>query len=117
MIGARQRVWFEMTDEMLDLREGALDVPGWLAKNGRAHRVYLTNLEAGLFREQLVARAPGAALVFPTITGKPWTRSGFRERVWLKAVEAAALHNPGPAAVHPSSTASRSTCCGIRRVR
>ena len=42
-----------------------------------------------------MARAAGAALVFPTVTGKPWKRSGFRERVWLKAVEAAALHNPG----------------------
>jgi integrase len=94
MIGARQRVWFEMTDDMLDLHGGALDVPAWLAKNGRAHRIYLTNLEAGLFREQLVARAAGAALVFPTVTGKAWNRSGFRERVWLKAVGAASLHNP-----------------------
>jgi hypothetical protein len=37
MIGARQRVWFEMTDDLLDLRAGALDIPPWLAKNGKAH--------------------------------------------------------------------------------
>jgi integrase len=95
MVGARQRVWFEMTDDMLDLREGALDIPAWLSKNGRAHRVYLTNLEVGLFREQLVARAAGTSLVFPTVTGKEWNKSGFGGRVWRKALDAAAKHNPG----------------------
>ena len=96
MVGARQRVWFEMTDDMLDLREGALDIPAWLSKNGRAHRVYLTNLEVGLFREQLVARAAGASLVFPTVTGKEWNKSGFGGRVWRKSLDAAAKQNPGP---------------------
>ena len=95
MVGARQRVWFEMTDDMLDLRTGALDVPAWLSKNGRAHRVYLTNLEVGLFREQLVARAAGASRVFPTVTGQEWNKSGFGERVWRRSVAAAARHNPG----------------------
>jgi integrase len=89
MVGARQHVWFAMTDKMLDLQAGALSIPASLAKNRRAHRVYLTDLEVGLFREQLMARAPVVDLVFPTPTGKAWTRSGFRERVWVKAVEAA----------------------------
>jgi integrase len=94
MIGARQRVWFQMTDELLDLQNGALDIPATLAKNRRAHRVYLTDLEVGLLREQLMARAPGVTLVFPTPTGKAWTRSGFRERVWVKAVDAAVKNDP-----------------------
>jgi integrase len=89
MIGARQRVWFEMTDDLLDLRDGALSIPGWLSKNGRPHRIYLTGIETSLFREQLMVRAKGTALVFPTPTGKQWTESGFRERVWKKAVDAA----------------------------
>lgn len=96
MIGARQQVWFQMTEDLLDLRAGALSIPAALAKNGRAHRVYLTDLEVGLFREQLLARAAGVQLVFPTPTGKAWTRSGFGERVWRKAVEAAVKNDSGP---------------------
>lgn len=89
MVGARQRVWFEMTDDLLDLRAGTLTIPDWLSKNGREHCIYFTELEVALFREQLMVRAPGTALVFPTPTGREWTESGFRERVWSKAVRAA----------------------------
>jgi integrase len=94
MVGARQQVWFAMTERMLDLKAGALNIPAALAKNRRDHRIYLTDLEIGLFREQLMVRAPGVGLVFPTPTGKAWTRSGFRERVWVKAVEAAVMNDP-----------------------
>src|SRR3954466_9890762 len=94
MVGARQHVWFGMTDRMLDLQAGALSIPASLAKNRRAHRVYLTDLEVGLFREQLMAPAPRVDLVFPPPMGKAWTRSGFRERVWLKAVGAAVANDP-----------------------
>jgi integrase len=93
MVGARQRVWFELTDDLLDLDAGAMEIPRALSKNRRAHRIYLTELEAGLFRGQLMARAPATGLVFPTPTGRAWTRSGFRERVWLKATRAAAAHD------------------------
>jgi len=89
MVGARQHVWFEMTDDLLDLQNGILEIPPELAKNARAHRVFLTPLEVKLFREQLLVRAPGTPLVFPTPTGQSWNRSGFRERVWVKAVTAA----------------------------
>jgi integrase len=93
MVGARQRVWFELTDDLLDLDEAAMTIPPRLSKNRRAHRIYLTDLEAGLFREQLLARAPRTALVFPTPTGLAWARSGFRDRVWLKATAAAAAND------------------------
>jgi integrase len=89
MIGARQRVWFEMTDDLLDLRNGTLRIPSWLTKNGREHQIYLTDLEAKLLREQLLVRAAGTGLVFPTATGRQWTATHFRERVWEKAVQAA----------------------------
>src|SRR5207248_10858758 len=61
-----------------------------LAKNRRDHVVYLTGIESRLFREQLLARPRVTTLVFPTPTGKRWTRSGFRERLWRPAVDAAA---------------------------
>jgi integrase len=93
MVGARQRVWFELTDDLLDLEAAAMTIPPRLSKNRRAHRIYLTDMEVGLFREQLLARAPGTALVFSTPTGRTWTRSGFRERVWLKATAAAAAND------------------------
>jgi integrase len=90
MIGARQRVWFELTDDLVNFDMGAMEIPPALSKNRRAHRIYLNDVEVALFREQFLARAPGTALVFPTPTGCPWTRSGFRERVWVKATAAAA---------------------------
>jgi integrase len=92
-IGARQNVWFSLTDDLLDLRARTMTVPLELAKSKREHRVFLTDVEAKLLREQLLIRATGARLVFPTVTGKPWTRSGFRERIWLPAVRNAAEQN------------------------
>jgi integrase len=64
-VGARQSFWFHLTDEMLDLDGGTMPIPAELAKNRREHRVYLTESEVKLFREQLLARAPGTRLVFP----------------------------------------------------
>jgi integrase len=116
MVGARQRVWFQMTEDLLDLRAGALSIPASLAKNRRAHRVYLTDLEVGLFREQLLVRAPGTSFVFPTPTGRQWTRSGFRERAWVKAVKAAVKNDPaGPGSVFEGFTFHllRHTACSL----
>jgi hypothetical protein len=73
MVGARQRVWFELTDNLLDLKDRILEVTPELSKNARAHRVFLTPLEVMLFREQLIVRAPGTRLVFPNPEGKQWT--------------------------------------------
>jgi integrase len=92
-VGARQNVWFRLTDDLLDLRGRTLTVPAELAKNKREHRVFLTQVETKLLREQLLVRAGGTPLVFPTVTGKPWNRSGFRERVWLPAIAKASQHN------------------------
>ena len=92
-VGARQAFWFGLTDDMLDLENGTMPIPAELAKNRREHRVYLTELEVSLLREQLMARAPGTRLVFPTAEGRQWDRSRFRDRVWLKSVGAAARHD------------------------
>jgi len=92
-VGARQHFWFTLTDDMLDLDEGAIAIEAGLAKNRRDHRVYLTPLEVSLFREQLVVRAPGTCLLFPTKRGRPWTRSGFRQRAWVPSVAAAMRHD------------------------
>ena len=61
-----------------------MPIPAELAKNRREHRVYLTKVEVALLREQLMARAPGTTLVFPTTEGKAWDRARFRDRVCLK---------------------------------
>ncbi len=42
MVGQRQRVWFEMTDDLLDLQAGTLAIPARLSKNGKPHQIYLT---------------------------------------------------------------------------
>ncbi len=70
MVGPRQKVWFNLTDAMLDLKARTMTIPSWLAKSRREHTIYFNDLEAGLVREQLLARAPGAQLVFPTAEGK-----------------------------------------------
>jgi integrase len=92
-VGSRQAFWFSLTDDMLDLDEGTMPIPAELSKNKRDHRVYLTSFEVALFREQLLARAPGTRLVFPTATGKQWDRSRFREQVWSKSLAAAVSHD------------------------
>ncbi len=92
-VGARQSFWFNLTDDMLDLENGTMPIPAELAKNKREHRVYLTAVEVALLREQMMARAPGTPLVFPTPEGGQWDRSRFRDRVWLKSVAAAARHD------------------------
>jgi integrase len=89
MVGPRQRVWFNLTEEMLDLKAGTMTIPASLAKSGREHTIYFNDLEAGLVREQLFARAPDTRFVFPTVEGKQWRTNRFRDRVWLQAVEAA----------------------------
>lgn len=89
-VSARQKVWFNLTDDMLGLGQGRMSIPAALAKNRQDHSIYLTPLEVSLLREQLLARPSGTAFVFPTASGKRWTESGFREGVWNPAVEAAA---------------------------
>ena len=94
MVGPRQKVWFNLTDSMLDLKAGTMTIPAALAKSGRDHCIYFNDLEAGLIREQLMARAPGTSLVFPTAEGNMWAANRFRDRVWLNAVEAAVKNDP-----------------------
>jgi len=88
-VGARQSFWFNLTDDMLDLSGGTMPIPAELSKNKREHRVYLTETEVRLFREQLLARPVGTALVFPNSRGGQWDRSRFREQVWAKSLAAA----------------------------
>lgn len=95
LVGARQAFWFNLTDEMLDLDAGTMLAPAELQKNRRDHQVYLTDTEIGLFREQLLARPNGTSLVFPTAKGRQWTHNNFRNRVWVKALTAAARADRG----------------------
>ena len=62
-VGARQAFWFGLTDDMLDLDGGTMPISEELAKNKSEHRVYLNSVEVGLFREQLMARAPARRCV------------------------------------------------------
>jgi integrase len=93
-VGCRQNVWFNLTDEMVDLKAATITIPARFAKRRREHRIYLTELEASLLREQLLARAAGTSLVFPTVEGHKWAANRFRDRVWLRSVEAAIKNDP-----------------------
>lgn len=90
-------------------------IPARLSKNRKPHQVFLTAMEAALFREQLLARARSASLVFPTPTGKQRTESGFRERVWSR--QSRRPWRTIRLASGRSSRASTSPCFGAQRVR
>lgn len=99
-------------------RGRTMPIPAELAKNKREHRVYLTQVEVALLREQLMARAPGTPLVFPTVEGGQWNRARFRDRVWVKSAAAAARHDRRESGRAASVfDGSRSTGCGTRRAR
>ena len=80
--------------------------------------MYLTEVEVALLREQLMARAPGTSLVFPTPEGGQWDRFRFGDRVWRKSVAAAARHDREQSGRESSVfDGFRSTGCVTRRAR
>jgi integrase len=89
---------FTLTDDRLDLHPASVEAPAHgsvlvtaeLAKERLDKRVALDAQEVALVREQLMARAPGTRLVFPTRTGRPWRYGQFHKLVWAKATERAA---------------------------
>jgi len=101
-VGCRQNVWFNLTDEMLDLNRGTMTIPRELAKRRIEHQIYLTDLEVELLREQLENRLVETNLVFSTPEGKRWKANRFRDRVWLRAVEAAATNDLDATSVEAS---------------
>ena len=91
----RQNVWFNLTDDMLDLKVGTVTIPAALAKRRREHRIYLTRLEVELLREQLMARRDGnerwcSRRRRAQVEGEPVPRSGV-----ASAVEAAGKARSG----------------------
>ena len=104
--GFRINELFTLTDDRVDLAGARIFIPAALAKERRDKWVGLDPQEVALVRRQLLARAPGTALVFPTRDGKRWRYSAFRRLVWDKAVERADTHwrrenRLGPAAASP----------------
>jgi integrase len=65
-------------------------VPAALCKEGADKYVDLTVEETTILREQLLGRAAGTSLVFPTKTGRPWRHFQFLRLVWYKARSRAA---------------------------
>ena len=62
-----------------------------------------SRVEVALLREQLLARAPGTNLVFPTPEGGSWNRFRFGDRVWRKSVAAAVRHDVEAVGGQPSA--------------
>ncbi len=91
LVGARQRVWFELTEDLVDFDRQHMRIPSALSKNRRPQHVTLIPTEIELLREQLAAREADTHLVFPTKQGHKWNRHHFRDRVWVRAVGAAGL--------------------------
>jgi integrase len=87
--GLRVGEAFTLTDERLDLHAGSALVTAELAKERLPKRVALDAEEIMLLREQLLVRAPGTRLVFPTKTGRPWRYGQFHKLVWSKATRRA----------------------------
>jgi hypothetical protein len=107
-IGLRQNVWFALTDEMLDLRAETITIPAWLAKSRREHCIYPNAVEMKFLREQLMVRAAGTNLVFPTVEGKNGRRTDSAIAFGLNQSKGR------PQTIRaPRSRVSPSTCFGI----
>jgi integrase len=89
-VGNRISELFTLTDDRADLRDRTITIPAELCKEGVEKVIDLTVEEVALLREQLLARAPGTPLVFPTKTGRPWRHYQFLRLVWYKAIYDAA---------------------------
>jgi integrase len=89
-VGARIGELFTLSDDRVDLEGRAIMIPADLCKEGVEKTIDLTAEEVTLLREQLLARAAGTSLVFPTRTGRPWRHYQFLRLVWYKARERAA---------------------------
>ena len=88
-VGNRIGELFSLDETRLDLQQGTLHVPAHLCKEGVAKTIPLTREEVHLLREQLLARAPGTTLVFPTKTGRQWRHNQYEKFIWAKAVQRA----------------------------
>ena len=84
-IGMRIGEVFTLDDSRVDLAGRTVFVPAALCKEGVDKVIDLTPEEVAILREQLLARAPGTSLVFPTKTGRPWRHFQFLRLVWYKA--------------------------------
>jgi integrase len=83
-VGMRIGELFTLDASRVDLAGRTVFVPAVLCKEGTDKLIDLT-LEVAILREQLLARAIGTSLVFPTKTGRPWRHFQFLRLVWYKA--------------------------------
>ena len=74
-----------LTDDRVDLDAGCLLIPRDLTKGRRVKPIALARVEVQLLREQMLVRPAGTRLVFPTVKGGVYSKSGFRS-VWLPAL-------------------------------
>lgn len=84
-VGSRIGELITLTDDRVDLGEQTIFVAAEFCKEGTDKTIDLTGEEVTLLREQLLARAAGTRLVFPTKTGRPWRHHQFLRLVWYKA--------------------------------
>ncbi|HKE79042.1 MAG TPA: hypothetical protein VKB54_07025 [Solirubrobacteraceae bacterium] len=84
-VGNRFEELATLTDDRVDLEQATIFIPAHLCKEGEDKTIDLTREEVHELRHQLLERAPGTPLVFPTKTGRPWRHYQFLRLVWYKA--------------------------------
>lgn len=89
-LGLRWAEAVNLDDGMLDLDGSELRVPRDLNKSRRPKPIPLARLEVQVLREQLLVRPAGTRLLFPTVAGAVYSKSGFRA-VWTPALKRADL--------------------------
>lgn len=89
-VGLRFSEAVGLTDQMLDVKGSAIEIPRDLNKGRRTKRIPLAAVEVQLLREQLLARPAGARYVFASASGGRYSKSGFRS-VWTPALKSAGL--------------------------
>lgn len=100
--GLRQGECFALRDHDVNLVECFVDVSRGAyqgrptrTKSRKRRRVYLCSEAVQVLREQLLARPPGASLVFPAPEGGMWRNEAFMARVFRKAAIRARLGGRG----------------------
>lgn len=115
-IGARQSVWFGLTEDMLDLKAGIMEIPGDFSKNRRDHRVYMTFVEVSLFVSSCWRGRPTRVFCSRTEPANSGTGVASASRFGRsRSRQQRSTTASARAAARRSTTGSRSICCATRQ--
>lgn len=89
-VGLRFTEATNLAEQMVDVDAGTIVIPRDLNKSRRTKRIPLAGSEVAMLQEQLELRQVTTKIVFPTLAGQVYTKSGFYS-IWQPARRSAGL--------------------------